>query len=167
MNREAQGLQARNRDFGSGVVAARGFWRSWREWRLSPVWFRLPPESPDSSAVDSIRGTRAARGAMLRSLALPGWGQFYNRRPIKGSIIAAAQVSSTAAFFVRRSQLNQRRSADAPLERNIFLYTTIGLILFSMGDAYVDAHLDQVDWGAPHGSGEEGLEFRMRFRIRF
>ena len=122
---------------------------------------------PDSSAVDSIRGTPAARGAMLRSLALPGWGQFYNRRPIKGSIIAAAQVSSTAAFFVRRSQLNQRRSADAPLERNIFLYTTIGLILFSMGDAYVDAHLDQVDWGAPHGSGEEGLEFRIRFRIRF
>ena len=122
---------------------------------------------PDSSAVDSIRETRAARGAMLRSLALPGWGQFYNRRPIKGSIIAAAQVSSTAAFFVRRSQLNQRRSADAPLERNIFLYTTIGLILFSMGDAYVDAHLDQVDWGAPHGSGEDGLEFRMRVRIRF
>lgn len=122
---------------------------------------------PDSSAVDSIRETRAARGAMLRSLALPGWGQFYNRRPIKGSIIAAAQVSSAAAFFVRRSQLNQRRSTDASPERNIFLYTTIGLILFSMGDAYVDAHLDQVDWGAPHGSGEEGLEFRIRFRIRF
>lgn len=122
---------------------------------------------PDSSAVDSIRETRAARGAMLRSLALPGWGQFYNRRPIKGSLIAAAQVSSTAAFFVRRSQLNRRRSADAPLERNIFLYTTIGLILFSMGDAYVDAHLDQVDWGAPHGSGEEGLEFLVRVRIRF
>ena len=122
---------------------------------------------PDSSAVDSIRETRAARGAMLRSLALPGWGQFYNRRPIKGSIIAAAQVSSTAAFFVRRSQLNQRRSTAASQERNIFLYTTIGLILFSMGDAYVDAHLDQVDWGAPHGSGEEGLEFRIRFRIRF
>lgn len=124
-------------------------------------------ESPDSSAVDSIRETRAARSAMLRSLALPGWGQFYNHRPIKGSLIAAAQVSSTAAFFVRRSQLNQRRSTDASPERNIFLYTTIGLILFSMGDAYVDAHLDQVDWGAPHGSGEEGLEFRIRFRIRF
>ena len=124
-------------------------------------------ESPDSAAVDSVRDVRSPRGAMLRSLALPGWGQFYNRRPIKGSLIAAAQVSSTVAFFVRRNQLNNRPSADATLERNVFLYATIGLILFSMGDAYVDAHLDQVDWGEPHGSGEEGLEFRLRFRIRF
>ncbi|MDE2998421.1 MAG: hypothetical protein OXU79_05000 [Gemmatimonadota bacterium] len=124
-------------------------------------------ESPDSAAVDSVREIRPARGAMLRSLALPGWGQFYNRRPIKGSLIAFAQVSSTAAFFVRRNQLKSRPSVDATPERNIFLYTTIGLILFSMGDAYVDAHLDQVDWGEPHGSGEEGLEFRLRFRIRF
>lgn len=123
--------------------------------------------SPDSSSADSIRENRTARGAMVRSLALPGWGQFYNGRPIKGSIIAAAQVSSAAAFFVRRSQLNQRRSTDASPERNIFLYTTIGLILFSMGDAYVDAHLDQVDWGTPHGPGDEGLEFRLLFRIRF
>lgn len=124
-------------------------------------------ESPDSAAVDSVREARSARGAMLRSLALPGWGQFHNRRPIKGSLIAAAQVSSTVAFLVRRNQLNNRPPVDATPERNIFLYTTIGLILFSMGDAYVDAHLDQVDWEAPHGSGEEGLEFRMRFRIRF
>lgn len=124
-------------------------------------------EGPDSTAVDSVREVQTARGAMLRSLALPGWGQFYNRRPMKGSLIAAAQVSSTAAFFVRRGQLHNRPPVDATPERNIFLYTTIGLILFSMGDAYVDAHLDQVDWGAPHGSGEEGLEFRMRFRIRF
>ena len=124
-------------------------------------------ESPDSAAVDSVRDVQTARGAMLRSLALPGWGQFYNRRPIKGSMIAAAQVGSTVAFFVRRNQLNNRPSVDAFPERNLFLYTTIGLILFSMGDAYVDAHLDQVDWEAPHGSGEEGLEFRLRFQIRF
>ncbi len=124
-------------------------------------------ESPDSTAVDSVREAQTPRGAMLRSLALPGWGQFYNRRPVKGSLIAAAQVGSTVAFFVRRNQLNNRPSVDASLERNIFLYTTIGLVLFSMGDAYVDAHLDQVDWEEPHGHGEEGLEFRMRFRIRF
>ena len=125
-------------------------------------------EGPDSTAVDSVREARPARGALLRSLALPGWGQFYNRRPIKGSLIAAAQVSSTVAFFVRRGQLNRRPPVDGFSERNIFLYTTIGLILFSMGDAYVDAHLDQVDWGAAQfGPGEEGLEFRMRFRVRF
>ena len=124
-------------------------------------------ESPDTTAVDSVREVRPPRGAMLRSLALPGWGQFYNDRPVKGSLIAAAQVSSTVAFFVRRNQLNDRTSVDPTPERNIFLYTTIGLILFSMGDAYVDAHLDQVDWGEPHGSGEEGLEFRLRFRVRF
>ena len=125
-------------------------------------------EGPDSTAVDSVSEARSARGAMLRSLALPGWGQFYNRRPLKGSLIAAAQVSSTVAFFVRRGQLNQRPSVDASPERNIFLYTTIGLILFSMGDAYVDAHLDQVDWGEVQiEPGEEGMEFRMRFRIEF
>ncbi len=165
MRREAWNRRPANPDCGSLAAKILAFVAATA---ISAWVVPAAAESSDSTAVVSVRETRPARGAMLRSLALPGWGQFYNRRPIKGSLIAAAQVSSTVAFFVRRGQLNRRPSVDAPSERNVFLYTSIGLILFSMGDAYVDAHLDQVDWGEVQiEPGEEGLEFRMRFRIEF
>ena len=102
---------------------------------------------------------------MLRSLALPGWGQFYNGKHFKGSLIAAAEVGSVAAFFVRRDQIRRDTPPGVAHERNVFFFTTIGVILYSMGDAYVDAHLDAVDWSEIDvGATERGLEARIVIR---
>ena len=99
---------------------------------------------------------------MLRSLTLPGWGQFYNARRWKGSVIAVAQTGSAVGYFVRREQI---RGTPA---RNWFLFSTIGIVLYSMADAYVDAHLDRVDWAeikagmSPDGTAQVRLHVKFR-----
>ncbi len=102
------------------------------------------PVRADEVPADSLQ-VRAPRGAMVRSLALPGWGQFYNGKRLKGVVIAAAEIGSGVALFVERSQSTEAVATVS--DRNTYLFTTIGIILYSMADAYVDAHLDTVDWG--------------------
>ena len=123
---------------------------------------------PEPAPTDTTRQVPSPRKVMLRSLALPGWGQFHNRRLIKGSLIAAAEVGSAVAFFVRRNQMNKERAVDAPPGRNIYLFTTFGIVFYSMVDAYVDAHLDAVDWGEVEaGVSEKGMEVRAFLKVRF
>ena len=121
----------------------------------------------DTAQVDTARSVTSPRRAMLRSLALPGWGQFHNGRYIKGSIIAAAEVGSAVAFFVRRHQIGDDPE-DGTRRRNLYLFTTLGIVFYSMVDAFVDAHLDGVDWGTVEvGKGEGGVEVRARVDLRF
>ena len=103
------------------------------------------------------------RGAVLRSIALPGWGQFYNGKRVKGSIIATAEIASATAWFVRRKQIKDRGTQ----ERNLYLFSTIGIVLYSVGDAYVDAHLSRVDWAEVEvGIDEDGAaKFRLKFKF--
>ena len=86
--------------------------------------------------------------AMVRSIALPGWGQFYNGKKFKGILVATAEVGSAVAFFVRRDQINKEiRPVGQPPKRNFFLISTLGIVFYSVVDAFVDAHLDGFDWG--------------------
>ena len=121
-------------------------------------------EESTSKAVSDTTVTRSPRAAMIRSLVLPGWGQFYNGRPIKGSLIAALEVGSAVAFVARRDQLKQ----DAVPTRNVFLFSTIGIVLLSMADAYVDAHLDGVEWGTMEiDKDERGFRVMSVVRVHF
>ena len=101
---------------------------------------------------------------MIRSLVAPGWGQFYNGKKLKGALIATAEVGSAVAFFVRRDQLKDEiRLPGAPPKRNLYLFTTLGVIFYSVIDAFVDAHLDGVDWGDLEvGPEESGLTVQLR-----
>ena len=111
---------------------------------------------------------RSPRGAMLRSLAVPGWGQFYNQKTIKAGVIAVAEVGSVVAFFVRRNEIRRNQIPGQTSERNIFLFGTLGVILYSIADAYVDAHLDGVDWGAIEADlGKQDRMVRVVVRLRF
>ena len=124
-------------------------------------------EAPRATAGDTIEVPSSPRGALLRSMVLPGWGQFYNGRPIKGSLFAAAEAGSVVAFFVRRNQLNEGTAPGIEPQRNVYLFSSIGIVLLSMADAYVDAHLDSVDWGEVDlGPGDSG-ELKMVVRVRF
>ena len=99
-------------------------------------------------------------GALLRSVAFPGGGQFYNRKVLKGSVIFAAEsgfIIAAAIEWQRRDQhlKNFRElplgSADKAEEfesyqfyqdmRNTHLWCAAGIVFLSMLDAYVDAHL--------------------------
>ena len=120
----------------------------------------------DSVATQTVE-IRSPMGAMVRSLLLPGWGQFYNKRMIKGSLVAAAEIGSAAALFVEASRGPDRATGlDADGRERLFVLTTIGIVFYSVVDAYVDAHLDMVDWGRVEAD-LEGKGVRAVVRIRF
>ncbi len=92
--------------------------------------------------------TKSPAGAMLRSAALPGWGQFYNEKYIKGALILSLESFFMAGALVEhRNFVRENRSWSSihRERRNDFLIWLVGTILFSMADAYVDAHLYRFD----------------------
>ncbi len=103
------------------------------------------------------------RGAVLRSIALPGWGQFYNGKRVKGSVIATAEIASAIAWVVRRKQIKDQGTQ----ERNLYLFSTIGIVLYSVGDAYVDAHLSRVDWAEVEAGIDENGAAKLRLKFKF
>ena len=126
---------------------------------------------PDSTVVDSAAGrylAKSAAKAMTRSLLLPGWGQFYNGKRFKGTLIAAAEVGSVVALFVRRDQINnESRPAGQAPKRNFFVLSTIGIVFYSVVDAFVDAHLDDFDWGQLSYGPGRNRKMYLRFHHSF
>src|SRR3990172_6613766 len=102
---------------------------------------------------------KSPNGAMLRSLAIPGWGQFYNDQIIKGLIVTAGQGTLIGFAIYFNNQVNSAESAaantsDANLKsvyvneknfyldrRNLTFWLMVATVLLSMIDAYIDAHL--------------------------
>ena len=92
----------------------------------------------------------SAHGALLRSAVLPGWGQFYNGRPVKGLFFGAASATALTVVAIEHRRI---RSAPTPEEHQDrtarrngrLLYFALSVALAAI-DAYVDAHL--ADFGA-------------------
>jgi hypothetical protein len=109
----------------------------------------------DTTAVDSTVETATAApdsivaknptGAMLRSIFVPGWGQFYNGKWFKGILIAGTEIGLITNAVI----LNQWAKEASTLEdyyfyidnRNLTFWILGATILYSMADAYVDAQL--------------------------
>lgn len=102
---------------------------------------------------------RSPMGALLRSVAVPGWGQFYNRKYVKSAVVFGVE-----SFFIIKSvqwwkktedqydlvlQTESGRDFTTYLNyrdrRNDFLWLTGLSVFISMFDAYVDAHLSGFD----------------------
>ncbi|MDP6040290.1 MAG: DUF5683 domain-containing protein [Candidatus Latescibacteria bacterium] len=121
------------------------------------------PSWSAESQPDSLTSDRRVRSAVLRSLALPGWGQFYNGKHIKGSVIAAVELGSAVAYVVRRNQIKDLSVHT----RNVYFFTTIGVVLYSMADAYVDAHLSRVNWAEVEAGVDETGAAKLRLKFKF
>ena len=62
--------------------------------------------------LDTASVLRSPRGAVLRALAVPGWGQVYNREWVKAPVAAGAVAGAVAyAVYRQRQYLLYRRSA--------------------------------------------------------
>lgn len=118
---------------------------------------------PDSLSVKPKEDEGRVRGAVLRSIALPGWGQFYNGKRVKGSVIATVEVASAVAWVVRREQIKDRGIQA----RNIYLFSTIGIALYGIADAYVDAHLSRVNWAEIEAGVDENGAAKFRLKVAF
>ncbi len=93
--------------------------------------------------------------AGLRSLLLPGWGQFFNQERTKGYVIAGATVLSLAAAIMMYNKANDTYNEyqdkgirDDPLyddyskqldQSRIFGYLTAGVWVWGVVDAYLFA----------------------------
>ena len=104
-----------------------------------------PCIAKDAAKQDSVADESIARDALIRSLAIPGWGQWENERPRKALVFATLSTSLLLYAADAQATLSKAQSAtqheDLTAVRNtrilfFFLSNTLAAI-----DAYVDAHL--------------------------
>ncbi|MBW3631222.1 MAG: hypothetical protein KY464_18295 [Gemmatimonadetes bacterium] len=101
------------------------------------------------------------RGALLRSFALPGWGQMYARAPGRGAVYFGFEAASLWMVYKTSRQLTASRQRDrwvrevndtpdeppSPLTRSRaqqfedWVTLAVTVALFSGADAYVTAQL--------------------------
>ncbi len=143
-------------------------------------------QNVDSVAVKKVNPT----GALVRSAVLPGWGQFYNHRYIKGTIIAGGESYLIYGIYTywkdaNRHKTNFEQSSDPVYKaseftkysnsrdsRNLRLWIIAATIFYSMFDAYVDAQLSDFNQGdksfqvflAP--AERDGIQLVMNFKIK-
>jgi len=130
-------------------------------------------EKLNLASADSSRTTlRSPTGALFRSIAFPGWGQFYNKKYLKAALVFLGEGSLIAGAVVEWGRMNEnKKNFEAlpdtnPLKtfefnqyryhkdnRNLFLWWTAGVIFISMWDAYADAQLSSFEKEAKQEAG--------------
>ena len=105
-------------------------------------------QDPEQIVVDAST-IKSPTGAMLRSLAVPGWGQFYNEKPLKGVVIAGGEIGLIANAILQNQWAQNATTPAAKAfhrdNRGLSLWWLAGVMLYSVVDAYVDAHLYDFD----------------------
>jgi hypothetical protein len=132
---------------------------------------------------------------MLRSAAVPGWGQVYNHKYVKAGVVIAGEglLAYQAVQELRRENraidrqdlilagggdITDPAYLDAQLDQEThrnkkinWIWWGIAAHLLSMMDAYVDAHLAtfDADFGPPQSAVNLGEKprFTLAFRTRF
>lgn len=119
---------------------------------------------------DSLQ-TQAPRKALVRSLLLPGWGQYANGRPFKALGFGAAAVVLAGRVVAQQRALgraDRRGAPDLELEdlaagRNTRVLLLLANATLAGIDAYVDAQLAgfELSLGPRAGPGVALLEARL------
>ncbi len=146
----------------------------------SPFNQNFAKKSVEDSTKNTKLETKSPKGAMIRSLVFPGLGQFYNEQYIKAAIVLAGQGTLIGFSFYYN---NRARESTTPLEKDFYkdrrnlMYWWIGAAtLFSMLDAYIDAHLYDFDTGPDlairigalnDSFGADGVAFGFSLRAEF
>ncbi len=146
-----------------------------------------PPVAPPGAAsAPEDSATISARGALLRSLVLPGWGQSYVGAPGRGAIYFAFEAGSLWMTYKSVRGLQEARELESWLrdtgaleededfglaesrreQREDWIALSLFWILASGADAYVSAQLADFDEhvGVRPGPGGE-LRFEARFPL--
>lgn len=129
----------------------------------APVAARAADGAPrdTSAAARRVRWTEQPRVVMLRSLVVPGWGQWHNRAHLKAAVVAGVEgwivggmVSDQAAMNRVAARAHQATDLSDPnlVEYNSRLDSFVsgqwllgGVLAYALVDAYVDAHFRTFD----------------------
>ncbi|MBW7997894.1 MAG: hypothetical protein FVQ81_15255 [Candidatus Glassbacteria bacterium] len=156
---------------------------------------RLPEGFMDSTSSISPAADQRERkspgGAFLRSLAVPGWGQFYTEHPVRGTITAAAETAFLLGMVLEfrdraemrdeLSRLEEFNGPDWPVDdpervalnsriksaqRKAGDYMAYGATALLLGilDSYISAHLYNFDRHFVFGPGGQT---RLACTVRF
>jgi hypothetical protein len=141
--------------------------------------------SVQGDSVKRVKPKRAPMGALLRSVAVPGWGQYYNHKYIKSVVVFGVEtffiVKAVHWWGKTEDQYNsiQQTSDQSQQTKRYNIYRSyrtsrddylwgVGLTVFlSMFDAYVDAHLAGFDvditpdFEVPEGGASIKLSLRF------
>jgi len=136
--------------------------------RLSkPGDFNVAGDSLTSNSDTLKTSVKSPTGAMIRSIIFPGWGQLYNKKYFKAVLAFGAEVGLLAnSIYLNQKYVASKTELDREFyvnNRNLSNWYLLGVILFSMADAFVDAHLSDFDESpdlssvriVPFYSGEE------------
>lgn len=106
------------------------------------------------------------RWVMLRSVLVPGWGQWTNGKRLKALVVAGSEgyliYRAVDWGRIERNAVSLTEEEHAAMRRRDFTWWSIFAGALSMGDAYVDAHLRNFDvefkGQDPGGSGGSGSD---------
>lgn len=118
------------------------------------IWIRVFPAGAqipsDTSGVERPT-VKTPAGAVLRSLVLPGWGQWYNEQKLKAVLVFGAEAAMVGniVYYHQKAIRSVDASERAFYEdyRSQFVWYLAGVHLLSLLDAYVDANLLDFDTG--------------------
>jgi hypothetical protein len=128
---------------------------------------------------DTTRFFESPTGALLRSVVIPGWGQWSNGKKQKAVIWASMEGYFLTKALIWRSRASRAGTdtfADARDRRNNFYWLTGMTIFVSMFDAYADRYLltlertrDKGDgfWGKPPGCPSRNELWQLTVGLRF
>jgi len=152
-------------------------------------------EKLNLASVDSSKTTlRSPSGALFRSVAFPGWGQFYNKKYLKAALVFLGEGSLIAGAVVEWRRMDEHKKIFEALpdtnplktfefnqyqyhkdNRNLFLWWTAGVIFISMWDAYADAQLSsfekeekaEAQWGLIPETNISTKEIKLVLNFKF
>jgi hypothetical protein len=115
-------------------------------------------------SADTSLKHKSPTGALFRSIAFPGWGQFYNGKYFKSTVVFGTETTFITLAVIEWGRRNEHKRNFERLpqnhpdkawefeqfrfyedRRNLFLWITTGIVFLSMFDAYVDAQLYNFD----------------------
>jgi hypothetical protein len=130
----------------------------------------------DTARLLSDQPLKSPMGAVLRSAALPGWGQVYNRKYLKGLFVFSVNGTFAYAIYHYNREWKDTGNRKFQNKRNLYTWYFGVSYLLTLVDAYVDAYLfgfdDAVKLALPFEDqdfgytpmdvlGEKGIEHRV------
>jgi hypothetical protein len=95
----------------------------------------------DTLRLFSDKPVKSPWGAVLRSAVLPGWGQVYNQKYIKGAVALAVNGALLWQVLDYNKQWQDTKEEQYRDGRNQYMWILGLTYLLTMVDAYVDANL--------------------------
>ena len=117
------------------------------------AWLVAEPAAELPALADSSTGKGKKKknptGAMVRSILIPGWGQFYNGKYFKAVAVFAIETGIVASAIYLDQLASDSKTEEEKAyyldQRNARYWWLLLAKLLSMLDAYVDAQLSDFD----------------------